>query len=437
MRRLVAGVFLSIILLVTTAFLPVEDERGEGAEKTMLELYSTAAVLMDADTGRVLYGKNADRSLAMASTTKIMTCILALETSDMEEEIPVSAYAAGQPKVHLGMRSGETYRLKDLLYSLMLESHNDSAVAIAEHIGKKYLISSGESPEGKSSKELVTVFARLMNEKAERLGCGNTWFITPNGLDAEEIVLSSDEEREVRQHSTTARDLARIFVYCIRESPKAEEFLQITRRQNHSFSANRRSFSLTNHNAFLQMMEGALSGKTGFTGKAGYCYVGALEREGKTFVVALLGCGWPNHKTWKWRDTRKLMSYGLDHYEYRKTDSFFPMDNTLMPIPVEGGKMAQPGEEVSVGVELLQPITEWKREILLSGEEELHASYIVSSRLTAPVKKGTKVGVFRLSVDAEVLSEIPIVTTRDVERLDYGWCFWLVLKQFLFSGQEG
>ncbi len=126
---------------------------------------------MDADSGRVLYGKEEETVLPMASTTKIMTCILALENGSLTDEVEASSHAASQPQVHLGMNKGDRFCLEDLLYSLMLESHNDSAVAIAEHIGG--------SVEG---------FAELMNEKAGEIGCTDTHFITPNGLDAVEVV---------------------------------------------------------------------------------------------------------------------------------------------------------------------------------------------------------------------------------------------------------
>lgn len=203
----------------------------------------------------------------------------------------ISSYAAKMPDVQLNIREGEEYKLKDLLYSLMLESHNDSAVAIAEHIGGS-----------------VEQFAELMNQKAVDIGCMKTHFITPNGLDAKD---------KHGIHGTTAADLARILRYCIKESPEKDTFLTITRTSVYSFTnlAGTRSFTCNNHNAFLNMMDGALTGKTGFTGTAGYCYVGALERDGKLFIVALLGCGWPGNKTYKWADTKKLMNYGLDHYQ--------------------------------------------------------------------------------------------------------------------------
>ena len=131
------------------------------------QLYAQSAVLMDADSGRILFEKNGNEQKPMASTTKIMTCILALEEGNPEDVVTASAYAERQPKVHLGVKEGERYRLQDLLYSLMLESHNDSAVMIAEHIGGS-----------------VKGFAELMNAKAKKIGCKDTYFVTPNGLDA-------------------------------------------------------------------------------------------------------------------------------------------------------------------------------------------------------------------------------------------------------------
>ena len=254
------------------------------------ELYARSACLMDADSGRVLYEKDGEEKRPNASTTKIMTCILALENGNPDDTVTATKRAAGQPKVHLGVHEGDQFRLNDLLYSLMLESHNDSAVMIAEHIAGS-----------------VEDFAGMMNQKAQEIGCENTYFITPNGL---------DDQNEQGVHGTTAQDLARIMRYCIMQSPKREEFLAITQTASYTFWNMEETviYNCYNHNAFLSMMEGALSGKTGFTADAGYCYVGALEQDGKTFIVSLLACGWPNNKSYKWSDTKKLMTYGLEHY---------------------------------------------------------------------------------------------------------------------------
>ncbi len=293
-----------------TAALPISNETESG----QLPLYAQSAVLMDGDSGRVLYEKEGDLFRPMASTTKIMTCILALELGEEEDWVTASARAAAQPKVHLGVREGEQYRLGDLLYALMLESYNDAAVMLAEHLG-------GSQEE----------FARLMNEKAQRLGCRQTYFITPNGLDA----AARDESGAERIHGTTAKELARIMRYCVKESDCREAFLRITQTQNYSFAdkEGRRSFQCVNHNALLQSMKGTLSGKTGFTGGAGYSYIGALESRGRTFIIALLGCGWPPHKTWKWADARTLYEYGKARYQRKQVYRA----EALPPVLVEGG----------------------------------------------------------------------------------------------------
>ena len=134
-------------------------EGGSAAEIKPSELYARSAVLMDAGSGRILFAKNGQEEMPMASTTKIMTCILALENGILSDPVQVSANASSQPEVRLGMREGQKFYLEDLLYSLMLESHNDSAVAIAEHIGG--------SVEG---------FASMMNQKAMDLSCSSTYF---------------------------------------------------------------------------------------------------------------------------------------------------------------------------------------------------------------------------------------------------------------------
>ncbi len=368
------------------------------------QLYAQSAVLMDAGSGRVLFEKEGDVARPMASTTKIMTCILTLERGNLNDEVEVSEYAASMPDVQLHIRSGEHYRLKDLLCSLMLESHNDSAVAIAEHIGG--------SVEG---------FAELMNEKAREIGCKDTYFITPNGLDAQKEITAEHGGTKTVQHSTTARDLALIMSYCIKKSPQKDVFLEITRTPSHSFSniEGNRSFSCNNHNAFLQMMDGALSGKTGFTGKAGYCYVGALERDGKTYVVALLACGWPNNKSYKWSDTKKLMSYGLKNYECRDISKEALPGEWLNAIPVEN---AQTNELFGTKeVEVFVRDREKAPALLMKPEEKVSVSCSVKNQLPAPVAKEQTVGTICYQVDGEVVWEREICTKEEVLKVDYRW----------------
>ena len=398
-----------------------------------LSLYATAAVLLDAGSGRVLYEKNGFTPLAMASTTKIMTCIVALENVGLEEEADVSAYAASMPKVKLYVSKGEKYTIKDLLHSLMLESHNDSAVVIAEHIGKRRLSSELQSKSAaeytvEESKQAVAAFADLMNEKARELGCADTWFITPNGLDATETIHMTDGTDQVKEHTTTAADLATIMAYCIGKSPEKETFLEITRTASYSFAANGRSYSCNNHNAFLNMMDGALSGKTGFTNKAGYCYVGALTRGDKTFTVALLACGWPNNKTYKWSDTRELMEYGLEHYEYHEYGEIPIEEQKLQAIPVQNGCTRLLGD--TAYTELAAAKTAEGGQ-LLREDEQYTVKYTIKSILQAPVESGTEVGCIEYLLGNAVCERIPVITTDTVEVITLSWCIEQIINRYL------
>lgn len=366
-------------------------------------LYAQAAVLMDADSERVLFEKNGDEILANASTTKILTCIIALENGNLEDVVSVSKNAVEQPRVHLGMQEGEQFVLRDLLYSLMLESHNDSAVAIAEHLAGS-----------------VEAFADLMNQKAKELECENTYFITPNGLDAVD---------ETGSHSTTATDLARIMSYCITESPMKEAFLMLTGTASYSFSnvAGSRSFSCANRNSFLTMMDGAISGKTGFTGKAGYCYVGAVERDGRTFVVSLLACGWPNNKTYKWKDTLKLMEYAINNYTYR--DVYEEID--LPKLKVEDG-ISRDGSifgDAFVGLEVDDNGTD-SLDALLRKDESVEVDVEYDKKIIAPVEKDAKVGKVIYRLNGDTLKEYPIVVSENVQKRDFSWIFYKISEMY-------
>ena len=393
-RRNKTGFFLGILLL----FLGSVSVTATEQESEPNQLFATAACLMDGDTGRVLFGKRETDPMAMASTTKIMTCILAIESGRLDETVTVSQHAASMPKVHLGMTTKDTFLLKDLLYSLMLESHNDSAVAIAEHVGGS-----------------VEKFAEMMNEKAKELGCEHTHFITPNGLDAKD---------ETGSHGTTAKDLATIMSYCI----KNDTFLKITQTKQHSFQNVERSrnFTCNNHNAFLQMMDGALSGKTGFTADAGYCYVGALKRGERTFVVSLLACGWPNNKSYKWADTRKLMEYGLEHYEKVKVKAKQELET--VPVINAADNSYDPDKEI------LMPVRVKGKDlrVLKDKEEKVTVKCTTKKVLQAPVKKGTVIGKAEYYIGEEKAVSYPIVAMENVSARTPRWYLQCVLEKFLF-----
>lgn len=415
---------------------------GEVLEKTELEesaLFAQGAVLMDAVSGRVLYGKNPDLPLAMASTTKIMTCIVALELGGLEETVTASAYAAGQPKVKLYLQRGEQVLFRDLLYSLMLESHNDAAAAIAEHIGAKMLGMENDSESvakrtQEESKKAVKEFVAYMNRKARELQCYHTWFITPNGLDATETFYEDGVKKEERAHSTTAQELARMMSYCILQSPKKEEFLQITGTYSYDFMnvEKTRSFVCRNHNAFLNMMRGVISGKTGYTGQAGYCYVGALQRDGRCFVVALLNTGAYGgaNKNRKWKDATRLMEYGIANFRQKEV---YDGKTVTKAVAVENA-VPQNGayfDKVSVKTVVQDTeafsflVADWeKTEVVLSQKE----------KITAPVRKGQVVGSVKVLLNDRVIRCFDVVCAEAVsektvwDAVQYVACRYLCKK---------
>ena len=397
---------VSSIVQMIPAAVDMKETDGPG------NLYALSAVLMDGDSGRVLYEKEGYTARPNASTTKVMTCILALENGAGDDYVEVSKNAASQPEIKLNLKEGEQYYLEDLLYSLMLKSHNDTAVAIAEHIGG--------SVEG---------FARMMNEKAKEIGCTNTHFVTPNGLD------SADAGGI---HQTTARDLALIMSYAI----KNKTFLHITQTRDYSFSdiSGKRQFSVHNANAFLDMTQDAVSGKTGFTGNAGYCYVAACENEGRTFIISLLGCGWPNNKTYKWKDAMKLLEYGKANF-HKET---YWQEPKLPEIPVSDGIEEETAEDSKSFVtenreklgdayvtgEIKITDSDKKKQILLKDGEKVTCHLRLEKNLTAPVKKGQQIGLVTFSLGELLLDNYLVTADCNIVKITYLWCVNKVFHDF-------
>ena len=340
-RKIILGLIIACQLLVG-----IECYQAD----TTLSMYSGSYALMDGDTGRILKGKEETNPMANASTTKILTCIVTLENCDLEETVTISANAARQPKVKMGVQEGAQYSLKDMVYGLMLESYNDCAVAIAEHVAGS-----------------VEDFAMMLNVKAKEIGCEDTYFITPNGLDAED---------ENGFHHTTAEDLCRVMAYCTWESPKKDLFLEITQTRNYD--------SFVNRNAFLNQMDGVLTGKTGFTNKAGYCYVAAMEVNGEKYCIALLACGWPNNKNYKWKDARTLLEYGMEQYDQKKVTV-----NTVEEYMQVGGRIENAGFSEINKEGMLCLYTE-KREyhLLMADGENLTTEMILFTDTKLPILQG-------------------------------------------------
>lgn len=373
------GIFCTLFILIQNP--AAAAETGQQEEKEKLSLNARAAVLMDADSGRILYGKNETMVFPMASTTKIMTLIVALEHNEPDQIVMVSAGASAMPEVRLGVHEGERYRMEDLYYAMMLESFNDAAMMIAEGtVGS------------------VENFAELMNEKAISLGCTQTYFITPNGLDAA-------DEKGV--HSSTAEDMAKIMRYAIDN----EDFLKITQTADYSFTDcdRKRSFEVHNKNVLLTMMDGVLSGKTGYTADAGYCYVCAVKKDDRTFIAALLGSGWPPHKGYKWSDVQTLLDYGDENYRYQTIDISKGVPDRQVHV--------MKGEHDFAAVRAKQ--TNYR--FLLSSEDKVHVESVLPGQLEAPVEAGRPVGSIRIFVNGDLTAENDYVTINKIDAR----CTWM------------
>lgn len=279
-KTIVGGAILAVLYLTCTvkpasAFDPDEN------------LTARAALLMDASTGRILYQKEADLRLPPASTTKVMTAILTLESGHkLTESLTVSKDATRLPATKLYLRPGQTMSIEELLYGIMLASANDASVVLAEGI-------SGS----------VESFAEQMTKKAHELGAINSNFTNPHGLTAPD-------------HYSTARDLAILFRYAMRNA-LFREIVQTKFSSVNSTALVRkkvvpRRISVRNHNRLLWDFDGALGGKTGYTVAAQKCFVGAVQRNGVTLIVSILGA------RDQWGDTKRLLAYGFDNYESLK-----------------------------------------------------------------------------------------------------------------------
>jgi serine-type D-Ala-D-Ala carboxypeptidase (penicillin-binding protein 5/6) len=252
------------------------------------EMTARAALLMDAATGKVLYQKEADLRLPPASTTKVLTAILALESGrKLSESLTVSKEATRVPASKLYLRPGQHLSIEELLYGIMLASANDASVVLAEGIAGS-----------------VARFSELMTKKAHAIGATNSHFTNPHGLTAPD-------------HYSTARDLAILFRYAMKNSTFREivqtKFSSVSTTARVRKKVVPRRISVRNHNRLLWGFDGAIGGKTGYTHAAQKCFVGAVQRNGTTLIVSILGA------RDQWGDTKRLLEYGFDNYDALKT----------------------------------------------------------------------------------------------------------------------
>lgn len=403
---------IKTIIIILILGLVFGDVTAYGEDSNTLHLNALSAVLYDASSNRVLYGKNENEERAMASTTKIMTLVITLEYGNLSDVVTISKYASSQPDVQLNAQVGEQYTLKDLIYAMMLMSYNDVAVAIAEYVADRCTNGGQDSEIVKNrtteeSKKQIEYFTGLMNAKAVELGCEHTNFVTVNGLDG---------ENDKGKHRTTAVELAKIASYAI----KLQGFEEVCTTKAYTFSElnGKRSVSINTTDKFLDLMDGAIGIKTGFTGEAGYCFVGALRRDGRLLVTVVLGCGWPPNKNYKWADTKELMNYGLKNYFYQNV---FVACDDYNNLKVKGGKQ-----------DCAKTYIPFSLDLFLAENEEVDIVYRMPEYVNAPLEMNEEVGKVLIYIDGEIYTTFSVLVKEKVEVRDYFWYLKNIFKYLIF-----
>lgn len=265
-----------VVTLMLSPLTAYADHKPEHKEPPALHTNAETASLIDVSSGRILYSKDGDKEMRIASLTKIMTALVAVEKTDLKSMVTVSKNAAGKEGSSLYLKLGEKMSLENMLYGLMLRSGNDAATAIAEHVGG--------SEEG---------FVHLMNLKAEEIGLSHTQFKNPHGLDAE-------------GHYSTANDMAKLTAYALHNA----DFKSIVGTQQKKAPNPNETwdYNWLNKNKMLRLYEGADGVKTGYTKMAFRCLVSSATREGQQLAAVTLNDGDD------WNDHAKMLNYGFEHY---------------------------------------------------------------------------------------------------------------------------
>ncbi len=345
-------------------------------------LSSKAAVVYDRTTGQMIWGKNENEKRAMASTTKIMTAMIVLEKVNLKDVVTVSKKAANTGGSVLHINTGDKISVNDLLYGLLLRSGNDTAVALAEHVGG--------SVEG---------FATLMNQKAKELGLTGTHFVTPHGLDSDE-------------HYTTALELAKLTDYALNN----EKFAQIVNTKKITISVNGSPRTIINTNELLGVLQGVNGVKTGFTGNAGRCLVTSCTRNGNQIITVVLGADTKKQRT---EDSIKLIEYAFANYEridlqemvLQKFEEWKQINEKRIYI-----HKAQT-QNLNLAIEEVKN----KKIIIKKGEaDNIHIHIQFIPYFEAPVAKNSKIGLITITKktqkNEETIETINIYNTNDVQK---------------------
>ncbi|HEY9061318.1 MAG TPA: D-alanyl-D-alanine carboxypeptidase family protein [Pseudobacteroides sp.] len=387
-----ACVMIIFIMIVNICAYSYSDDLNEGQpvinafvskqkdpDATVPVINAHAAIVMDANSGRILYSKNADQRKYIASTTKIMTAIVTLENGNVDDVVTISKRAASIQGSSINLREGEKLKLKELLYGLMLNSGNDAAIAIAEHIG-------GD----------VETFVGMMNEKAKELNLTNTSFKTPHGLDRD-------------GHYSTANELAQMTRYALRNP----EFAKICKTVSASITGR----SLYNTNEMLGFYPGADGVKTGYTGQAGRCLVCSATRDGWKLISVVLGC--PT-RTIRADSSRKILDYSFKNY---KQQTILKADEELKKISVIKGK--KKFVSLTVNEEIKYPLKDEELNKLKRVED-------IPDSLEAPIGQGVGIGNISFSLNGNIIAKVQVKTKHEVPRKGF-WDYMIDMIASWFS----
>lgn len=386
--QVMAAVWLAVLLVLPGA---VQADKGNEAQQELQssELYAASAVVMEAQTGRILFEKNGSEQRAMASTTKLMTLLVALEYGDFDEPVMVSSRAASQPMVHMNLQPGETFRLMDLLYAMMLVSYNDAAMAVAEAIA-------GSSED----------FCYLMNLKARELGACHTHFSTPNGLDAQD-------------HYSTAVDMA-LIARAVLADETARTIMQTRSYTIQQDEVNSRTVALENKNPLLSSYTAAIGGKTGFTSEAGLCLVGMAEQEGTQLITVVLGSGWPPHSNYRIADTMKLFQYGFSAFRRQELD--------LEALDEHPSVEVSGSETHSVRTCLSGTMTYYMKQ-----DDTVSLYYELPFVTEAPVETGQILGQAVVCINGRAIGYVDVTAQENAEEKSFRRILWNVCRSFWHS----
>lgn len=359
------------------------------------EINSRAAIVLEKSTGTILYGKNENEQRKMASTTKIMTCVIVLETvTDLSEIVTVSKKAAGIGGSRLGLTSNAQVTVKDLLYGLMLCSGNDAAIALAEFVGS--------SVEG---------FAVLMNAKASELGLTNTHFVTPHGLDNDE-------------HYTTSYELALLTSYAL----KNETFCKIVSTHSYSVMINNSSKSIHNTNELLGFLNGVYGVKTGFTNGANRCLVSSCKRGNMDIICVVLGA---DTKKFRTQDSIKLIEYAFSNFEMVDIGSIIDKEFSNWQSDNYDNFFINKGINNNVST-ALQNIEFKYFPVNKANIKDITVEFSCDFSFDAPLLEGTKIGSLYCNLGEKNICELAIYCSNSILKKDISFYFKNFIENYSF-----